>query len=88
MALITQDKVEEGIKFFREAIQIEPGMYCRMELAIALEKQGRLTEAAAEYREAIKLMPADAFPYNALAWLLVRDPGPAPVMQRKLSNWH
>ena len=47
-----------------------------MELAVQLDKAGKLAEALQEYREAVRLHPNDPVALNNLAWSLAANPRP------------
>jgi hypothetical protein len=51
-----------------------PKVQTRMELAIQLDKAGKLAEALQAYREAVRLYPDDPVALNNLAWSLAANP--------------
>ena len=75
---------------FRASIRLKPDRAeTRRDLAEALRGQGRVPEAVAEYREAIRLEPGEAVFCNGLAWARLtsdarhRDPAEALEYARK-----
>ena len=48
-----------------------------MNLALTLEKLGRVSEAVAEYRETLRLDPDSPSVQRRLAWVLATDPDPS-----------
>ena len=57
-APLEQDKLDEAVTAFREAIRLKPDdVESRMSMAYALQIQEKLDEAVAAYREAIRLKP-------------------------------
>jgi tetratricopeptide (TPR) repeat protein len=74
--LVLQGRVKEGVAELRRAVALEPmvpGIRFRFGSALLLT-EGATAEAAAEIREAIRLQPDWAPPYNTLAWLLATSP--------------
>ena len=67
IALVAQEKPDEGIAEYREAIRLKPDLYgVHAALVSALQKQGRLDEGIAEYRAAIRANPDSAGAHNGL----------------------
>ncbi len=54
----------------------DPDLQTRMEIAVQLDKAGKLAEALQEYREAVRLHPNDPVALNNLAWSLAANPRP------------
>ncbi|CAN5477992.1 hypothetical protein BH11PLA2_BH11PLA2_17260 [soil metagenome] len=55
---LERDQACQAEQYFRKAIQLAPKlMYAHNALGRALQKQGKLAEAAAAYREALKITP-------------------------------
>jgi Tfp pilus assembly protein PilF len=56
-----QGKVDEAIKEFRRALELDPYYVdAHANLATALQQQGKVEEAAAEWRETLALQPDNA----------------------------
>jgi Flp pilus assembly protein TadD len=67
----------EGIDAFRTAIRLEPAAARHHDcLGIVLKQKGRLDEADAEFREAIRLGLNSAPAHNAFALFLATSPDP------------
>ena len=57
-ALIRDGKVDEAIKLYRDILRDKPGdVSIRYELAVLLDKQGRIAEAITEYEETLQIAP-------------------------------
>jgi tetratricopeptide (TPR) repeat protein len=66
---------------FRTAIRIKPDLVeAHANLGIALERQGKLTEAITAFRDAIRLQPGDAGTHFSLARVLGEHGKPAEAM--------
>jgi tetratricopeptide (TPR) repeat protein len=64
-----------AIAVFREAIRINPELArAHFNLGNALRHKGNLADAAAAYREAVRLDPKDFDSYSVLAWLQATGP--------------
>ena len=69
--LYAQDKVNEAIEHYREALQIKPHLAeAHSNLGVALRSQGRLDEAIEHYREALASEPDFAEAHNNLGTAL------------------
>ena len=90
-ALIAQRKLNEGITFLENAVQIDPShAEYHLELGLALAKNPRHREAA-EIRllQAIELAPTSIAAYVALAQMYLKAgrPGRAVKMAREALRW-
>jgi tetratricopeptide (TPR) repeat protein len=73
LAFSGQDRMEEAIRHFEEAIGIDPrhpGVHNN--LAMALRESGRLDEAVAHYQEALRLRPDAPVPLKNLGTTLLQ----------------
>ena len=89
-ALIDDERVEEAIRFLREAIRLEPGFWpARYYLGNALMLSGELAGAAVEYEVALDLDPSGARVHvnlgNAYRLLGRYDDARVPGSRR---SWH
>jgi tetratricopeptide (TPR) repeat protein len=64
-------RLEEAVGFFRAALALRPqSPFLHLNLGRALQNQGKLAEAEAAFREAIRLKPDEATAYDALGGFL------------------
>ena len=57
-ALVQEGKVDEAIKLYRDILRDKPGdVSIRYELAVLLDKQGRIADAITEYEEVLQIAP-------------------------------
>jgi tetratricopeptide (TPR) repeat protein len=71
IALMSQDKVDEGIVHCRQALQIDPqSASAHFALGTALQLQGKLDEAVSSYEKALQLKPDYAQVHYTLATVL------------------
>lgn len=77
--LVMRGKLAEAVDQFRRAVSLAPqDAQVRFHLAMALTGLGGDPAEVAEHlREAIRLSPSWAEPYNSLAWMLATSPDPA-----------
>lgn len=84
LALDRTGRIESAMEHYRAALQTngmvamkpDDNMKARYFLATALLELGRTREAAAEYRQVLRLNPQMERARNNLAWILATDPNP------------
>jgi tetratricopeptide (TPR) repeat protein len=69
-ALVRHGKIPEAIRHLRIALALKPDLPARLELAGLLFQDGDLRQAAAQYRQALRLDPNCVVALNNLAWVL------------------
>ena len=81
-ALADQDRLDEAIRHFMQALRLEPhGSVPRNNLAAALAKQGKTAAAIKHYRLALRLDPNSAQTHYNLGALLVTQGELAPAVE-------
>lgn len=71
--LVNQGRVDEGIRYLRTAVALEPQSATRhLGLGYALCAQGRVPEAIIQYQKAIALQPDSAYGYDSLGNALLQ----------------
>ena len=74
LLLSQQNDLAGAVQQFKLALESKITPKAHYDLALAYVMQGNKEEAAAHYREAIKLNPAWPLPLNDLAWILATSP--------------
>jgi tetratricopeptide (TPR) repeat protein len=78
MALNEQQRFDEAIPFFREAVRIRPGYVdARVNYGNNLARRGQVTAAIKQWEEAVKLAPKEADVHNNLGIAYVATGHPA-----------
>jgi len=79
-----QGRPTEALQEYRAAIAADPAhTNAHFNLGLLLQQRRQWTEAMHHFRQAMASDPQAPDPPNALAWLLVTDPGATPDMRRE-----
>jgi len=66
---------EQAVNAFQKAVSLNPGLWAaQVALAEALQRQGNVAGALAQYRRMLELRPGDAAAANNVAWILATRP--------------
>jgi tetratricopeptide (TPR) repeat protein len=92
LKLFGQNKFEESIAEYRQALELKPGWADVLNaLATAQSKLGRQDEAIATIEQAIAIEPNDAFAYTSLSIFLQRNgkipEAEAAAAKARMINW-
>jgi protein O-mannosyl-transferase len=76
-ALAEEGKKDAAVRELREALQFQPDVETRIQLATLLRQSGRFHDAVTEYRQALAAQPDLVGALNDLAWLLATCSDPS-----------